>query len=496
VKTNGIRLSDYHEDARIDAEIARPVPGSDPFAGAVRATRMPMLITDPRQSDNPIVFVNDAFTKLTGYQRDEILGRNCRFLQGPETNPEDVTRIRDAIERRMPIELDLRNHRKDGTIFWNRLLVSPVFDDDGELTYFFASQFDVTLEKDRFVRLQQDRDALQLEAERRSSDLIRSEERLRFTLSAGRLGSWSIDLITMRLMSSDVFRENFGRPPNDPLTYEEMVAAIHPEDRDRKLAATEAAVIGHSDYDIEYRIVTPKGEIRWLQVRGQASYQADGTPLSIAGISLDITDRKRAEEHRDLLAKELNHRIQNTLATVQSISRQTLRGASSLEEAQVAMESRLKSLSAATTMLARGSGDWATLTEVVIGALHAFGIEQDHRFKVGGPILRLAPRVALAFALAIHELATNSVKYGSLSMDEGRVVISWDVAETSSSARLWFQWQEIGGPRVSRPTRTGFGSRMIERALAQEIGGTAEIEYRPRGVVFTAEAPLPEITRD
>ena len=489
-------MSDSSEGARIDAEISRLVAGSDPFAGAVRATRMPMLITDPRLPDNPIVFVNDAFTKLTGYKREEIIGRNCRFLQGPETNQDEVARLRDAIERRTTIELDLRNHRKDGTVFWNRLLVSPVFDDDGDLTYFFASQFDVTLEKDRLVNLQRDRDALEAEAARRSQDLRQSEERLRFTLKAGRLGAWSFDLSVMRLMASDGFKENFGRSLNDSMTYEEMMSAIHPEDRERKVAAREAAIAGHSDYDIEVRIVTPVGETRWLQLRGQASYRADGTALTIDGISLDITDRKRAEEHRDLLAKELNHRIQNTLATVQSISRQTLRSASSLEEAQHAMESRLKSLSAATEMLARGSGEWATLTEVVIAALHPFGVEQDHRFKIGGPILRIAPRVGLAFALAIHELATNSVKYGSLSEDEGRVIVSWDVVDGSTPARLWFQWQEVGGPRVSRPIRTGFGSRMIERALAQEIGGTAEIDYRPRGVVFTAEAPLPEITRE
>jgi PAS domain S-box-containing protein len=489
-------VSDRTEDARIDAEITRHVAGSDPFAGAVRATRMPMLITDPRLPDNPIVFVNDAFSKLTGYRRDEILGRNCRFLQGAETDQDEVARLRDAIERRTAIELDLRNHRKDGTVFWNRLLVSPVFDADGDLTYFFASQFDVTLEKERFVRLQADRDALEAEAAQRSQDLRQSEERLRFTLKAGRLGTWSLDLGTMRLIASEGFKENFGRSAHDSMTYEETMAAIHPDDRERKLAARDAAIAEHSDYDIEVRLLTPQGKTRWLQLRGQASYRADGTPLSIAGISLDITDRKRAEEHRDLLAGELNHRIQNTLATVQSISRQTLRNAPSLEAAQEAMESRLKSLSAATEMLTRGSGDWATLTEVIIAALHPFGVEQDTRFKIGGPILRLAPRVGLAFALAIHELATNSVKYGSLSADLGRVIVSWDVVEGSDPARLWFQWQEIGGPHVSRPTRTGFGSRMIERALAMEIGGTAEIDYRTRGVVFTAEAPLPEITRD
>jgi PAS domain S-box-containing protein len=489
-------LNGFSDGARIDAEITSTVVGSDPFAAAVRATRMPMVITDPRLPDNPIVYVNDAFVRLTGYAREEIIGRNCRFLQGPETSLKDVARVRDAIERRVTIEIDLKNRRKDGTVFWNRLLVSPVFASDGELTYFFASQYDVTLEKERLVILQRDRDALEAESARRSLELIQREERLRFTLKAGRLGAWTLDLGVMRLISSDGLRENLGRSPHAPLSYEEMIAAIHPDDRHRKLAARDAAIAGHSDYDIEIRIITPRGEIRWLQFRGRASYRADGTPLSIAGISLDITDRKRAEEHRDLLAGELNHRIQNTLATVQSIARQTLRGAASLEEAQVAMESRLQSLSAATEMLARGSGDWATLTEVVIAALHPFGVEQDQRFKIGGPILRLAPRIALAFALAIHELATNSVKYGSLSVDDGRVIVSWDVVDGSSPDRLWFQWQEVGGPRVSRPTRTGFGSRMIERALAQEIGGTAEIDYRPRGVVFTAEAPLPEITRD
>ena len=488
-------MTDQSEAARIGEEIVRSAGGSDPFAAAVRATRMPMVITDPRQPDNPIIFVNEAFSRLTGYARSEILGRNCRFLQGPLSSREDVARIREAIDRRISIELDLRNHRKDGEAFWNRLLIAPVFDEDGELTYFFASQFDVTLERDRLVRLQDDRDALEAEAERRSIDLTRSEEQLRFTLRAGRLGPWTIDLDTMRLMASEEAKRNFGRNPSDPFSYAQLMEIIHPDDRARKQAATDRAIAERTDYDIEYRIVLPTGEVRWLHVRGQPFYRADGTPLSMAGITFDITDRKRAEEHRDLLARELIHRVKNTLATVQSIARQTLRGASSMDEAQSVLEARIQSLAAANDVLTREGGDWATLPEVVSAALQPFGIEQENRFKIGGPAFRLAPRVALAFALAIHELATNSAKYGSLSHDQGRVVVSWDVVDGPSQGRLWFQWQEIGGPRVEQPTRTGFGTRMIERALAQEIGGTAEINYRPRGVVFTAEAPVAEITK-
>lgn len=116
----------------------------DPFAAAIRATRMPMLITDPRQSDNPIVFANDAFLRLTGYEREEVFGRNCRFLQGPDTDPQAIAQIRDAIDTRSDIAIDILNYKRDRTPFWNALFVSPVSNEDGELQFFFASQLDVT----------------------------------------------------------------------------------------------------------------------------------------------------------------------------------------------------------------------------------------------------------------------------------------------------------------------------------------------------------------
>jgi PAS domain S-box-containing protein len=136
------------KSARISAELAGLDDGTDPFTAAVRATRMPMIITNPREADNPIVFANDAFGRLTGYAREEVLGRNCRFLQGPESDPATVGRIRAAIEAREPIELDIRNYAKDGRPFWNRLLIAPVRDTDGDVAYFFASHYDVTLERE------------------------------------------------------------------------------------------------------------------------------------------------------------------------------------------------------------------------------------------------------------------------------------------------------------------------------------------------------------
>ena len=145
----------------------------DPFAAAIRATRMPMLITDPRQFDNPIVFANEAFLRLTGYERGEVFGRNCRFLQGSDTDPQAIAQIRDAIATRSDIAVDILNYKRDGTPFWNALFVSPVSNEDGELQFFFASQLDVSdrkqfehklaAEKHRFERAVRERTA-ELEA--------------------------------------------------------------------------------------------------------------------------------------------------------------------------------------------------------------------------------------------------------------------------------------------------------------------------------------------
>lgn len=167
------------EDARITTELAAFDDGIDPFAAAVRATRMPMVITNPRVADNPIVFANDAFCRLTGYSPEEIIGHNCRFMQGPETDPEAIQRVRAAIAASEPIEIDIRNYRKDRTPFWNRLLVAPVHDTHGVLHYFFASQFDVTAERNalaaRTRELVEANDRLQAEAQERE----RAEEALR-----------------------------------------------------------------------------------------------------------------------------------------------------------------------------------------------------------------------------------------------------------------------------------------------------------------------------
>lgn len=155
---------EQRDNWRLTGQVGHELGRGDPFAAAIRGTRMPMVITDPRRADNPIVFANQAFQTLTGYGRDEIIGRNCRFLQGPETDLHAVRAIGDSIRRGEDIQVDLLNYRKDGSTFWNALFLSPVRGEEGDIQFFFASQLDIT----ERVRA---KETVDREVERRTADL-------------------------------------------------------------------------------------------------------------------------------------------------------------------------------------------------------------------------------------------------------------------------------------------------------------------------------------
>ena len=281
--------------ARIDAVLRGADPGTDPFVAAVRATRMPVVISDPRRPDNPVVFVNDAFCRMSGFEREDILGRNCRFLQAPDTDPDTVRRLRDAVAAAQPIEIDIRNRRRDGELFWNRLMIAPVRDRTGRLAYFFASQVDVTLERQRLAGLENRNAALLAELGDRLRAQQISEARMRFATEAGRLGIWERDLRSDALATSRMVREHFGRDPAAPFSRAELLAAIHPADRDRVEAASARSVQTGEDFAVEHRVHRPGGRIGWVELRAQVVRGPDGTPLLMAGTSADITGRRQAD---------------------------------------------------------------------------------------------------------------------------------------------------------------------------------------------------------
>jgi PAS domain S-box-containing protein len=219
--------------------------------------------------------------------------------------------------------------------------------------------------------------------------------------------------------------------------------------------------------------------VRWL------AYRLFPLGDGIGVVFRDITDRKRAEEQRDLLVKELEHRVKNTLATVQSIASQSFRTAAD-PNALRAFEARLIALGNVHGLLTRQSWDSAELQEIVWLALRPHSAPDSNRFTVEGPSLRLGPKSAVAFSMAMHELATNAVKYGALSAPSGHVEVRWNTEDE----RFSLLWRESGGPAISSPGQTGFGTRMIERALAMQLSGQVTIDYQPSGVVCTIDAPL------
>lgn len=282
--------------ARIDAELMGLDLGTDPFVAAVRATRMPMIITDPRQVDNPVVFANDAFCRLSGYTREEILGRNCRFLQGPDTDPVSIARVREAVAAMQSIEIDLRNYRKNGERFWNRLFLAPVRDAAGNLAYFFASQVDVTVERERLAGLETQKAALLAEQSERLREQEDSQARLRLATEAGQIGIWELNLRTGSLVTSRRFRRHFGRDAQTPLAHEEVLAAIHPDDAGFAATAFARSLSTGEDYAVRYRVLRADRATTWLEIRGQVLKDTDGVISHMVGTSVDITQRVQTEQ--------------------------------------------------------------------------------------------------------------------------------------------------------------------------------------------------------
>jgi PAS domain S-box-containing protein len=263
---------------------------------------------------------------------------------------------------------------------------------------------------------------------------------------------------------------------------------MHPEDHALTLDRWAHSLATGEPYDVEHRVKRRDGRYRWARSRAFPRRDAEGNVILWYGNTEDIHERKVAEEHQRLLINELNHRVKNTLASVQAIAFQTLRGEVPLAEARARFEARLMALSAAHNLLTEENWVGASLERVVKDATEHLAGDAG-RFDVEGAPLRLAPRAALALAMALHELGTNAAKYGALAAEGGRVSIAW----TADGERLRLEWRERGGPPVAEPTRRGFGSRLIERGLEADLGGAAALHFEPAGLRCEIHASLAAI---
>jgi PAS domain S-box-containing protein len=340
------KKSDEQKDAEAEVEGFRKDLG--PFVVAAETTRMAMLFTDATEPDNPIIFANDSFLSLTGYDREEVLGKSINFLIANGSDAEALTRIKAEFEGSSSSSTEVLYRRKDGSEFWAGLFVSPVRDAGGVVQYFASL--------------------------------------------------------------------------------------------------------------------------------------------------IDLSKHKEGEVRSRMLIDELNHRVKNTLSTVQSIIWQTLRTTTDPKAIRQSIESRLFALSRSHDLLTREKWESAGLLDIAHDAMEPFGVSggRADRIVITGENIRFPPKAALALSIAFNELATNAVKYGALSNAVGSILIGWTMETTAAGKRLLLSWTEKGGPEVTLPAHKGFGSRVLERGLTHELEGMVNLDYRPGGLVCTMDIPLPK----
>lgn len=317
--------------------------------------------------------------------------------------------------------------------------------------------------------------------------LRRSQQRLDLAVEAHAIGVFDWHIPSGKIVWNREEEMLFGLEPGRFVgDIEGWRSQLLPEDLVRMEAEMAAAMAARQEtMGFAFRIRRPDGVVRWIEGAARFLYDADGSPRRMVGTNMDVTARKVAEEHQRLLINELNHRVKNTLAIVQGIAWQSFQSAGIARSAVEAFEGRLSALAAAHDVLTRQSWESASIASIVAEAVaphHA----ADGRLTARGPAVDLEPKTAVALGLAMHELATNAVKYGALSGAAGQVDVKWTV----EGGLLRLTWRETGGPVVAPPSRRGFGARLLEQGLATELRGPVRLEFLPEGLLCVVEASL------
>lgn len=308
--------------------------------------------------------------------------------------------------------------------------------------------------------------------------------------SAG-IGIWDTDLRTDMVRATPTFFRLMGLPVSvEPIANDVVRAVRHPDDAARvREGFREALARGIDSYEVEYRIIRPSdGELRWIFGRGRTVRDHGGKPVRYSGVDMDVTERKRAEEHVRLLLAELNHRANNLLTVVQALAHQMADSADTKAFAKRLTE-RIAGLAASNGLLISGRWQGVELATLVRSHLAPFVADLDRRAVLAGPSLRLVPAAAEAIGMALHELATNAVKHGALSTDAGIISIAWSVSAGAHQNILLFKWEERGGPRVLPPTRKSFGTVLLERAVST-VGPPPRLHYGQQGFSYELSVNL------
>jgi two-component sensor histidine kinase/DNA-binding response OmpR family regulator len=320
--------------------------------------------------------------------------------------------------------------------------------------------------------------------------LLQSEQLRSLALAAGQMGSWDWDAVSGDFTWDGGQYRIFGVDPGSFAVQPDNVRSlIHPEDWQRLRAALASVTEDGQTFQTEFRVLRPNGETRWCIGAAAASVDASRHVVGLSGVTVDITERKSAEERQTLLVREVDHRARNALAVVQSIIRLTR--AESKEAYIAAVEGRITALSRAHVLLSQSRWQGANLSRILDEELAPYRRSDVEKIVTAGPEVFLEPSTAQILALALHELATNAAKYGALSSAQGCVRLSWELGRS----RLVLQWVESGGPSVQRPRSEGYGTRVIGASVERQLDGNAVFEWHPEGLRFTMSIPLGEKAR-
>jgi len=294
------------------------------------------------------------------------------------------------------------------------------------------------------------------------------------------------------IFANDAFLELTGYTRDDVLGESFNFFMAHVDD-EKALALIREAFEGRSEIDHEIQYRRKDGTKFWATLFVSPVKDDDGDIIQYFASFVDLTSYKDEQAQSQTLIAELNHRVKNTLATVQSIVSQAARTNADTQAMRKAVESRLFALSRSHDLLSREHWRSAGLLDVLHDALAPFGglDERSGRVEIVGENLQFAPKAALALGIAFNELATNAIKYGAFSNEYGKIRIEWTAKPSPTGRRLHLTWTEMDGPVVVPPLRKGFGSNVLERGLANELDGTVQLDFRPGGVVFTMKIPAP-----
>jgi PAS domain S-box-containing protein len=318
--------------------------------------------------------------------------------------------------------------------------------------------------------------------------LSREEQRHAHALDAANIGSWLWDIRSGTVSCNEPMMRMFGMPSAKSVHARDIFSAIHPEDRVATLAKLRAAMAQDQEYDGTFRVGATG---RWLLGRGRV-YERDakGKPTVFLGINIDVTEQQGATQRTRLLLRELNHRVKNTLAMLQSLARQTLRQTSDPQEFMTAFAGRLQAISEAHGLLSDHEWGEIRLSALLAKQLAPHVRDYATQIEIHKDEILLGPDQAVGLGLVLHELATNAAKYGSLSVYRGRVVLTARSVDEDGRRVLHMTWTEVDGPPVEEPSRRGFGSILIERSLDKVMGSSVKVEYLPAGLTAIVRLPL------